>query len=522
MSTARKTSFTASLSAGAAALAMLSGLPAAHAGDLQANQQLLDQRIDQLAAVTNNVGPTRPFSDDMNKNAGQPVTAGSFPRSILIPGTDTSIKIYGQMTLIMDYFMSGGPPNSSPNSSTIGPTGNLEGIPLRETTARARSNGIFQMVPRESKIGFETRTPTPFGEARTLMEFDWNGGGSYVPGGGAPQQVSDSLVPRLRYAYGTLGGFLAGQANSNFEDPDANPETLDFGGDAGVPGVVRQPQIRWTMPTWWGSSLSVSAESPETSIATASGLIANDAGVSSAAVSPGTNNCTVSGVIATCSVGSVFTVNPTKATAPDFTAAWYMPQPWGHVDISGVIRPGLDFTDGKYIDKQYIGYGGHIGADFKPGWFGWAKDDIVAQFTAGDGIGRYMNASLSPSLATNFGAPGKYGNTLTTGAAAGAAGAASILVKPVTEMGYVVGYQHWWMPNLRSNISGGFDNFAIQSALASKTGFNKQLITAHANLIWNPVPAVDVGLEYTWGQRTALTNASATQNVLISKFAFRF
>ena len=45
--------------------------------------------------------------------------------------------------------------------------------------------------------------------------------------------VSDSLIPRLRYAYGTLGGFLAGQANSNFADPDANPETLDFGGPGG-------------------------------------------------------------------------------------------------------------------------------------------------------------------------------------------------------------------------------------------------------------------------------------------------
>ena len=48
--------------------------------------------------------------------------------------------------------------------------------------------------------------------------------------------VSDNLIPRLRYAYGTLGGFLAGQANSNFSDPDANPETLDFGGPPASPG----------------------------------------------------------------------------------------------------------------------------------------------------------------------------------------------------------------------------------------------------------------------------------------------
>ena len=39
----------------------------------------------------------------------------------------------------------------------------------------------------------------------------------------------------MRYAYGTLGGFLAGQATSNFSAPDANGETLDFGGNVGVP-----------------------------------------------------------------------------------------------------------------------------------------------------------------------------------------------------------------------------------------------------------------------------------------------
>jgi hypothetical protein len=51
---------------------------------------------------------------------------------------------------------------------------------------------------------------------------------------------------------------------------------------------------------------------------------------------------------------------------------------------------------------------------------------------------------------------------------------------------------------------------------------NKELITAHANLIWNPVSFVDVGLEYTWGQRTVLSNTTGSMNVLISKLAFRF
>jgi len=527
MSIHRKIGTIAALGSSTAALAMLTGIAGARADDLQFNQQLLNSRVDQLAAVGVNPGQGNQFSIDQNPAAGAAVTAGSFPRSILIPGTDTSIKIYGQITLITDYYLSGGTA-SSPYSSTIGPTGNLESIPLEGSVGQARSNGLFQMVPRESKIGFESRTPTPFGEARTVMEFDWNGGGSYVPGGGAPLQVSDSLVPRIRYAYATLGGLLAGQASSNFSDADANTETLDFGGDAGTPGVVRQPQIRYTMPAWWGASFSVSAEDPETSIATTAGLVANDAGVGDAAVSPGTNTCTTTavtatGTTATCTVGASWIVNPAKATAPDLTAAWYLPQQWGHIDLSAVLRPGLDVTDGKYFSKSYIGYGGHIGTDVKPGWFGWVKDDIALQFEAGDGIGRYLNASLSPTLASNFGGTGLYGNSATTGAAAGAAGAAAIRVTTVNEAGGSLGYQHWWLDNLRSNITGGWSYFDIPALLVSKTtSLNKELYTAHANIIWNPVSFVDVGLEYVWGQRTALTNAHAQENVLISEFKFRF
>ena len=38
----------------------------------------------------------------------------------------------------------------------------------------------------------------------------------------------------------------------------------------------------------------------------------------------------------------------------------------------------------------------------------------------------------------------------------------------------------------------------------------------------NPVSSVDIGIEYTWGQRTVLNNITGTQNTLISKFGFRF
>jgi hypothetical protein len=108
MSTTRKIGTIAALGGSTAALAMLAGLAGARADDLQYNQQLLNSRIDQLAAVGQFAGPSINGSIDPNPAAaGTPVTAGSFPRSILIPGTDTSIKIYGEMREITTYFLSG-------------------------------------------------------------------------------------------------------------------------------------------------------------------------------------------------------------------------------------------------------------------------------------------------------------------------------------------------------------------------------------------------------------------------------
>jgi hypothetical protein len=511
MSTTRKIGIMAALGSTTAALAMLSGLSAARADELQVNQQLLDQRVDQLAAGQFS-GPSVIGSTDVNPTAGAPVVAGSFPRSILIPGTDTSIKIYGQITEITDYWMSGGPVNGSPQTTTVGTTGQLEGVPLGGTVARARSNGIFQTSPRESRIGFETRTPTPFGEARTLMEFDWAGSSAFVPGGNVTQ-ISDSLVPRLRYGYGTLGGLLAGQATSNFSDPDANAETIDFGGPAGLPGKVRIPQIRYTMPTFWGSSFSVSAETPQTSVGgNGVGVYASDTGA--AATSPATpGTCSGVSATATCIPGNLpFAVNPAKSTAPNLTAAWYLPQPWGHFDASAVLLPGLDMEDGKYVSRAFIGYGGHLGADFKPGWFGWMKDDITAQFEVGTGMGSYINSSASASLQSNY-----------LVAPASPAAAALVLINPVTEIGGQLGYQHWWLDNLRSTVVGGIEGINFKNAIVgATTSLNKELMTIHGNLIWNPVSFVDIGLEYMWGQRTAVTNQHATENALIQEFKFRF
>ncbi|MGC2411866.1 MAG: hypothetical protein WA459_04105, partial [Stellaceae bacterium] len=71
--------------------------------NLQANPELL-KRLDQLAQV----GLQHP-----KLPPGTASLAGSFPRSFLIPGTETSLQVGGYVDLSTSYYMQGGGPNAN-------------------------------------------------------------------------------------------------------------------------------------------------------------------------------------------------------------------------------------------------------------------------------------------------------------------------------------------------------------------------------------------------------------------------
>ncbi len=96
-----------------ATVALLTGLPAASAdelADLRANQELLQRRIDQLAQARRAARRRRRRSHVYGTEPipGQPIIGGSFPRSFLIPGTDTSIRVGGFVDETLDYYLTGG------------------------------------------------------------------------------------------------------------------------------------------------------------------------------------------------------------------------------------------------------------------------------------------------------------------------------------------------------------------------------------------------------------------------------
>src|SRR5438094_1866909 len=146
-----------------AAIALLTGLPAASAdelADLRANQELLQKRIDQLSQAPPPApgGPFVPGFGRETRPTAAPVTTGSFPRSFLIPGTDTSLRIGGIVNTNVVWYLhgarlgtalngQGGNPGAS--NDGMGGTGGLPNIPLNNTVAHSRASS-FDISSRQS------------------------------------------------------------------------------------------------------------------------------------------------------------------------------------------------------------------------------------------------------------------------------------------------------------------------------------------------------------------------------------
>jgi Porin subfamily len=525
-----------------ATIALLTGLPAAadELADLRANQELLQRRIDQLAQgqlPETKAFPGSPGAYGAQPIPGQAIIGGSFPRSFLVPGTDTSIRVGGFIDLTGLYFLNGANSgNPGTPSSNSGQNGNLNSLPIGQMFVpgignvpqqanHSRGNGVFEWSPQQTRWNIETRTPTAWGEARTFIESDFSTGCNNFSCQTVQQAGGDSLIPRLRFAYGTLGGFLGGQAISNFADADADTESMEFGGAMGSTGGQRIPQIRYTIATPFGGALSVSAENPTVAVTTPAGLLTNDSNVGGLPGGPGTATIPAicNGVPCT-GAGTQVQGAIAKPIAPNLTIANYWAQPWGHVDFAGVLVP-MQFNDGHFISREYLGYGGHFSGDVKPGWFGLAKDDFLFSFVAGEGIGSYLAGgwSNSTAMASNF--------TVATACATPVAGcqgglaASNVLFKPVFQYSANGGYQHWWTPNLRSTIAAGIAHQDVNSQLigpAQSSTFTKEQWNAFANLVWNPVAFITTGVQYMYGTRVVVANGKGHENVLIAKWRVAF
>jgi hypothetical protein len=243
-------------------------------------------------------------------------------------------------------------------------------------------------------------------------------------------------------------------------------------------------------------------------------------------------------------LGNFSFFSPLQNTMPDWVATARINQPWGHLQIGGVVRSER-LNDGQGLNQSFMGFGGTISGDThpfsgNPGPLG--KDDLGFGLCAGNGVGSQC-PNAQGMVSTSFGrtlfVPGVgFVNPLTSTAFLARAPAAAALVNGInvrraydaqvrsatnTPVGAWIWYQHWWTNELRSTIEASGIQTGVNSDLVGPgTTNNKQLSIMHGNLFWSPVAFMDFGVEYAWGHRITQANFKGDSNTIIGTMLIRF
>ncbi len=359
-----------------AAIALLAGSSGARAdemADLRANQELLQKRIDQLsqAPPPGAPGPYVPGFGPETRPAAAPVTVGSFPRSFLIPGTDTSLRIGGIAWTDVIWWMhgargggalngQGGQPNA--NQDGTGGTGALPNIPLNNSIAHSRSSAT-DISSRPSRLLFDARTPTAWGEVKAYIELDFAATLETTFSGATT--VTNGWSPRFRKGYGTIGGLLAGQETGIFHDFDADPEILDFGGLASSAGRSRVPQVKYTYQGPYGIVLTGGMENPDAQAVSSAGALSFDTAATASTSCSVTGNTVANLPATTACVPNAAFLNPLKTSWPELIGTARINNPWGHMQVGAYVRND-QLNDGQHLDQSFVGYGGTVSGDVHP------------------------------------------------------------------------------------------------------------------------------------------------------------
>ena len=377
------------------------------------------------------------------------------PGVFKIPGTDSTIKFYGYTQLDMTLDLGARVGDIENNDwATI-----LPAVPANGTAEEKHKKPQFYMTARTSRFGIQTSTPTALGPVGVRLEGDFNGPNSFQS-----ETFTNSVLFRLRHAYGTVGGLLAGQTWTTMIDLAAAPDTVDFNGP-GTLALVRNPMLRYTFDLGQGMTFALAAE--------------NARGAQFG--------------------GSKF------QTLPDFHANFGLTGSWGTLSVRGVSQYYRVFV-GDADPKDKWSFAGAASGSFK-----LSGDTLVWQFAGGPGIGRYMlNAlgvtailpSTDPANPNNLGGnPGGF------------------LIGPngdlelVTVLGGHLGYTHVWSPAFRSNLVAAA-TFTLDPSIAGRPITNdvqKQQLQGFVNTFWTFAKNAEFGLEFTYGQWKSFSNGGAPE-----------
>jgi len=162
------------------------------------------------------------------------------------------------------------------------------------------------------------------------------------------------------------------------------------------------------------------------------------------------------------------------STIPDGVVRYNFNAGWGSFTAAGILRQLAYENIATGIDDRTTGYGISLSGKFKIG----EKDDFRWMASAGGGLGRYLGLNLA------------------NGAVLDADGN----LEAIDSAGIFGSFRHFWGPKWRSNLTLGYTKVDNNVEL---TGMDvtKKASSLHVNLIYNPVPKLDFGIEFLYADR---------------------
>lgn len=215
---------------------------------LKASNQLavIEATVPTTASIEERLAQIEKATERIPDLPAEVVSAGDFPGSLHVPGTDVALKIGGQVRLTAVHTLEALGTDDRFVTSSI-PVGSEQ-----IAGEQARTN----YSARPSRINLDVRSPTPVTPMRTFIEADFFGEGS---------------TARLRHAFIQTNRFLAGQTWSTFADREAEPRGIDFEGLNAI-SMIRQPLLRYTLAVQEQLRLALALENPAPDLTGAEGV----------------------------------------------------------------------------------------------------------------------------------------------------------------------------------------------------------------------------------------------------------
>ncbi len=324
-------------------------------------------------------------------------------------------------------------------------------------------NGHFYESVRQTRFGVKGATPTPLGVLFARFEFDLTGVGG---------QAGQTQL-RLRFAYGQLGAFAAGQMNTPFMDMDIFPNSIEAWGPNGM-AFFRNIQVRWS-PIRGPTELVFALERPGAS---------GDAG-------------TYADRVELANIEARF-------PSPDFSAHYRWAHSTWYVQLATMVSPiywdDLASTSTRNLSGSTVGWGVNLSSRIN---VGSAGSQLKLQALYGKAIENYMNdAPIDIGVKTN---PGNVFQPF--------------LGVPLPIFAMVAFYDHTWSKHWTSSI--GYSQVNIQNSESQLPSDFRLGQYALANVLYTPVKDFLLGLEGQWGQRQNKSNGY-TYNDYRLQFSAKF